>query len=141
MKARATVGETFEREVHFDRQSIADFARLAGDANPVHHDEEYAASTRFGGLIASGAHTTSLLMSLTATHFSQGGAMLGLDFKFRFTRPVREGDVITLWWQVVALRPAAAFGGEIVLLAGRARRSDGTVAVKAAGKVLLCAAL
>ena len=135
---RGSVGETFEREVHFDARMISEFARLAGDANPVHHDDEYAARTRFGRVIASGAQTSSLLMSLTASHFSKGGAMLGLDFKFRFKRPILADDTLVLWWQVVALRQAEALGGEIALLAGRATRSDGVDAVKAVGKVLLC---
>jgi len=138
MVTRTFVGETFERDVHFDLETIAEFARLAGDANPVHHDEAHAAGTRFGRVIASGAQTTSLLMSLTATHFSRSGAMLGLDFKFRFKRPVLADETLTLWWQVVALRPAEALGGEIALLAGRARKADGVDAVKAVGKVLLC---
>ena len=41
---------------------IASFAALTGDSHPIHYDEEYARSTRFGRPIVHGLH----LMALTA---------------------------------------------------------------------------
>ena len=55
--------------------------------NPVHHDSEVAAKSRFGRLIASGPHTTAHLLALTASHFSKHGAMLGLEFRVLVRRP------------------------------------------------------
>ncbi|WP_370362795.1 MaoC/PaaZ C-terminal domain-containing protein [Desulfopila sp. IMCC35008] len=50
---------------------VSDFANGVGDINPSHHDHEFAKNTRFGRLTASGPHTTALLLSLTASHFSK----------------------------------------------------------------------
>src|SRR5262249_62125449 len=88
--------------------------RRAGDGNPIHHDPVYAAGTRFGRPIASGAQTTGLLMGLTATHFSRESAMLGLDFWFRFRRPVFVDETVRLEWLVIAVRPAPRLGGHVV---------------------------
>src|SRR5712691_4878921 len=92
--------DRFSTVVALTPASVADFARSVGDENPVHHDEGFAAQTRFKRVIASGTQTTGLLMALTASHFSQRGAMLGLEFWFRFRKPVFADEVIRLEWLV-----------------------------------------
>ena len=83
---RAYAHERFSRRVTLTRESVGDYAHAVGDTNPVHHDAEFAAATRFGRPIASGTHTTALLLALTASHYSQRGAMLGLEFWVRFRK-------------------------------------------------------
>jgi len=131
-----TVGERFGSRVCLDARSVSRFATAAGDGNPIHHDAAYAARTRFGGLIVSGPQLTALLMGLSATRFSRGQAMLGLDFRFRFVRAARVDEELSLWWEVVAAREKASLGGELVWLAGKAVGPEGDV-VKAVGKVLV----
>jgi acyl dehydratase len=79
-------GERFTSEVTLSPSSVAAYALLAGDTNHVHRDPEFARSTRFGRPIASGTHTTALLLGLTASHFSKEAAMVGLEFWVRFRR-------------------------------------------------------
>jgi len=129
--------DRFAAEITLRPDEVADYARRAGDGNPIHHDPVYAAGTRFGRPIASGAQTTGLLMGLTATHFSRGSAMLGLDFWFRFRRPVFADETVRLEWLVIAVRPAAKLGGDIVELRGRLRNAAGETAVGAKGRVLV----
>jgi len=117
------------------------FARVVGDPNPLHHDADFAATTRFGRVLASGPQTTAHLMALTASHFSKRGAMLGLEFWFRFRRPVYADETITLEWLVVALKESSRLGGEIVDLRGRIRKQNGETAVGAKGRVLVTANL
>ncbi|WGT61277.1 MaoC family dehydratase [Variovorax paradoxus] len=74
-------GYRFSRTHAFDEEQVRKFAEAAGDDNPLHHDAEFARGTRFGGLIASGTHTTSLLMGLTASHFAKKGNVLGINFR------------------------------------------------------------
>src|SRR5258708_26719301 len=64
-------------------------------------------------------------MGLTATDFSRGTAMLGLDFWFRFRRPVFADETVRLEWLVVAVRRAPRLGGAIVELRGRLRNAAG----------------
>jgi acyl dehydratase len=129
--------DRFAAEVTLTPEAVVDYARRAGDGNPVHSDPAYAAGTRFGRLIASAAQTTGLLMGLTATHFSRETAMLGLDFWFRFRRPVFADETVRLEWLVVAVRPAPKLGGDVVELRGRLRNAAGETAVGAKGRVLV----
>jgi hypothetical protein len=43
-------GERFSSEVTLTPAAVAAYAHAAGDSNPVHHDPEFASSTRFGRL-------------------------------------------------------------------------------------------
>ena len=134
---RARPKERFSSEIRLTPETVSASARTLGDLNPLHHDAEFAVDTRFGGRIASGAHTSALLMSLTATHFSKTGAMLGLEFSFRFRRPVFADETVRLEWLVVRVRPSKKLGGEIVDLRGRLLSESGETAVGAKGSVLL----
>jgi len=130
-------GERFASEVTLTPTTVADYARAAGDTNPVHHDTEFARSTRFGRLIASGTHTTALLLGLTASHFSQRGAMVGLEFWVRFRRAIYADERIRLEWLVIRVTANQKLGGDVVELRGRIRGQDGTTAVGAKGRVLV----
>jgi acyl dehydratase len=97
--------ERFSSEVTLTPSMVGAYANAAGDDNPVHRDAEFAASTRYGRLIASGTHTTALLLGLTASHFSKKGAMVGLEFWVRFRRPIYADETILLEWLVVKVTP------------------------------------
>lgn len=141
--SRVHRGERIGKRLRLSERAVSRFARLAGDANPIHHDRVHARGTRFGGIVVSGPQLSSLLMGLTATHFSRPGpgglarAMLGLDFRFRFRRAVRAEEALELSWEVVAVRAKESLGGTLAFLAGRVRNAAGEDAVKAVGKVLV----
>ena len=82
--------------VEVSEQDILDFARRY-DPQPMHVDKAAAASGPFGGLIASGWHTGSLMMQMLVRHFVPLGnlASPGLD-ELRWLRPVRPGDRLSL---------------------------------------------
>jgi 3-hydroxybutyryl-CoA dehydratase len=129
--------ERFSRTVQMTPADVSAFAHAVGDSNPLHHDAEQAAHSHFGRLIASGTQTTGYLMALTASHFSQRGAIIGLDFSFRFHRPVYADEIITLEWLVVSVKDVASLGGQVVQLVGRVQNADGKTAVGAKGHVLV----
>jgi len=116
---------------------VGAYARAAGDDNPVHHDPRFAASTRYGRVIASGTHTTALLLGLTASHFAKKGAMVGLEFWVRFRRPIYADETIRLEWLVVKVTPNEKLDGDVVDLRGRIKGEDGRTAVGAKGRVLV----
>jgi len=134
---RAWPRERFSSEVTLTPTAVAEYARAAGDTNPVHHDPAFAAATRYGRLIASGTHTSALLMGLTASHFSQRGAMVGMDFWLRFRRPIYADETIRLEWLVIKVTPNARLKGEIVELRGRIKGEDGKTSLGAKGRVLV----
>jgi acyl dehydratase len=129
--------DRFSTEVTLDPSLVTEFARAAGDPNPVHHDRAFAATTRFGRPIASGTHTTALLLGLTASHFSRGASMVGLEFWVQFRRPVFADETIRLEWLVIKVTANARLGGDIVELRGRIKGQDGQTAVGAKGRVLV----
>ncbi len=129
--------ERFSAQVSFDPGTVSAFANSVGDTNPVHHDAELAAQSRFGRLIASGPQTTAHLLALTASHFSERGAMLGLEFWVRFRRPIYADETITLEWLVVSVKHSERLNGEVIDLRGRIRKENGETAVGAKGRVLV----
>jgi 3-hydroxybutyryl-CoA dehydratase len=133
----ASPHERFSSRVTLTPALVAEYARAVGDTNPVHHDPAFAAASRYGRLIASGTHTTALLLGLTASHFSRAGSMVGLEFWVRFRRPVFADETVVLEWLVVKVTPNARLRGDIVELRGRIRGEDGQTALGARGRVLV----
>ena len=129
--------ERFSAEVQLTPGEVSTYAASVGDDNPVHHDARHAAGTRFGRPIASGTHTTALLLGLTASHYSKRGAMLGLEFWVRFRKAIFADEAIKLEWLVVKVTPNAKLGGDVVELRGRIRNQLGQTALGAKGRVLV----
>ena len=100
------VGEVFEfGEYVVDEQELVEFGR-AYDPQPFHTDAEAARKTHFGGLIASGWHTCSMLMRLMVDNYISPAASLGspgID-QIRWTQPVRPGDRLNARATVVETR-------------------------------------
>jgi 3-hydroxybutyryl-CoA dehydratase len=129
--------DRFSCEITLTPESVANYARAAGDRNPVHFDPAFAAGTRYRRLIASGTQTTALLLGLTATHFSKDTSMVGLEYWVKFRRPVFADERIRLEWLVIKVTRNARLGGEIVDLRGRVRGGDGQTSIGAKGRVLV----
>lgn len=68
------------------------------DPQSYHVDPEAAAQTHFGGLVASGWHTGSMMMRLLALNYLAPESSLGSPGieTLRWPRPVRPGDVLTV---------------------------------------------
>ena len=131
------VGERVARRVRFDAEAIRRFATLCGDMNPLHHDAEAAAASRFGTLIASGPHVVALMLGLDATFLSERGESLGLGFDFRFVKAVPAGTELTLEWTVSECRRTERGSGHVVSVEGRAVDDEGVVFVEGRGDNLL----
>lgn len=97
------VGDSASRTKTITDADVQDFARASGDTNPVHLDEEYAATTRFGKRIAHGMLTGSLISAVLGNDLPGNGSIyLGQEFKFK--APVFIGDTITATVEVTAYR-------------------------------------
>jgi 3-hydroxybutyryl-CoA dehydratase len=129
--------ERFSSEVTFNPAMVAAYARAAGDDNPIHHDPGFAAASRYKRLIASGTHTTALLLGLTASHFSKQASMVGLEFSVRFRRPVFADETVRLEWLVIKVTANEKLGGDVVELRGRIKNQSGETALGAKGRVLV----
>ena len=88
---RLEPGEWFE----LGQQRINEFAECTEDRQFIHIDEEKAAQTPFGGTIAHGFLTLSMLSHIaTQNGVSPEGVVMGINYGFdkvRFLAPVRAG--------------------------------------------------
>ena len=69
------------------------FAGVSTDINPAHLDEEYAKGTQFGGRIAHGMLSASLLSAVLGTRLP-GPGVIYMSQSLRFMAPVRIGDTV-----------------------------------------------
>lgn len=78
-----------------DKDEVIAFAK-AYDPQPFHIDEEAAASSPYGGLIASGWHTAAMVMRMLVDNVLADAASLGSPGleELRWVRPVRPGDTL-----------------------------------------------
>ncbi|HKG47759.1 MAG TPA: MaoC family dehydratase [Pyrinomonadaceae bacterium] len=89
-----SVGDSAEVTKTIEQSDIDAFARVTGDHNPVHVDEEFAKTTRFGRRIAHGMLTASLISAVLANKLpGEGSVYLGQTLKF--VAPVFPGDEVT----------------------------------------------
>lgn len=130
-------GLRFHQHKKLDPAMVARFAREAGDMNPLHHDLATAKRSPYKGLIASGPHTTSLLMGVVATRFSEVGPMVGLEFSFRFRKAIMADEEIKIELLVVNVTENVKLNGSLIDLRGRVLKEDGSTALGAKGLILL----
>ncbi len=97
-----TVGQTAEYSKTVTSDDVMSFAKITGDFNPVHVDEDAAAKTRFGGRIAHGMLSAGLVSAAIANGLPGSGSIY-LGQSLRFTAPVRIDDTITVKLAVTEL--------------------------------------
>lgn len=108
--AEPNLGKTFDQikigdsASHIRTISAEDidlYAKITDDYNPIHMDEEYAKRTVFGGRIAHGTITLGLSAPVIGMKLpGQGCALLSISSDF--IRPVKIGDTITAFAEVIA---------------------------------------
>ncbi len=87
-------GDSAEITKTIEQADVDAFAGVTGDHNPIHVDEAFAKTTRFGRRIAHGMLTASLISSVLANKLpGEGSVYLGQTLKF--VAPVFPGDEIT----------------------------------------------
>src|SRR6202011_6403348 len=83
---------------------VVGFAEVTGDRNPIHLSEHFAARTTFGGRIAHGLYTASLIAALLGTRLPGPGAIY-ISQTLNFRAPVRIGDQVDVTVTVAELIP------------------------------------
>src|ERR1041384_4087333 len=91
---RFSVGDSAEITKTINDADVDAFADVTGDHNPIHVDEAFAKTTRFGRRIAHGMLTASLISSVLANKLpGEGSVYLGQTLQF--VTPVFPGDEVT----------------------------------------------
>jgi 3-hydroxybutyryl-CoA dehydratase len=97
------VGETASMSKTITDDDIHAFADLVGDHNPVHLDDSFAQTTRFGRRIAHGMLSASLISALLANKLPGQGTVY-LSQSLKFVAPVFPGDTVTARATVTQIR-------------------------------------
>lgn len=126
MGARASCTKTFTDE------DVRQFAQITGDKNPIHLDESYAASSRFGRRIVHGILTAGLISQLLGNELPGRGTLyMGQTLKFK--APVFLGDIVTATVEVVKIRADRG----IITLDTTCTNQDGEVVLEGEAVVML----
>ena len=113
--------ETYAKVV--SSNDVVGFAEISGDRNPIHLSEHFAAHTPFGGRIAHGLYTASLISAVIGTRLPGPGAIY-LSQTLNFRAPVKIGDTVVASVEVaeivdkgrrVKLACLCKVGGTVVL--------------------------
>lgn len=83
-------GQKFELEFSYSAKDVADFAAITGDNNPLHLDEEYAATTVFKKPIIHGFLGGAIFSRILGTLFPGEGTIY-LSQSLQFKRPMFTG--------------------------------------------------
>lgn len=94
--------------VEMSQERINQFAEATGDHQFIHVDEEKAKMTPFGGTIAHGFLTLSMIPYLGANSdlLKVDGVKMGVNYggnKTRFINPVRSGKRIRGHWKLLEM--------------------------------------
>lgn len=87
------VGMSAELAKTITEADIVLFAGVSMDSNAVHMDEEFGRSTPFGGRIAHGMLSASLLSAVLGNRLP-GPGVIYMSQSLRFRAPVRPGDTV-----------------------------------------------
>lgn len=100
-------GDKVETSAEITEKTIALFAEMSGDYNPMHMDDEFAKGTRYGKRIAHGMISAALISKALAMHL---GAGVYLQQSLKFKSPVFIGDVLTVKLHVTKTRDEKGIG-------------------------------
>ena len=93
------IGDKTEFTKQITEQDVILFAKVSGDDNPVHLDEEYAKGTMFKQRIAHGFLVGSLISAAIAKNLPGNGTIY-LNQNLKFTAPVYLNDIITAYLEI-----------------------------------------
>ena len=104
----ASVGQTFVSHWFVvDQDRIDAFAKVTEDEQFIHVDPEQAGATPFGGTVAHGFLTLSLLSPMAYSTLPKvKGATMGVNYGFdrvRFLHPVRSGSRVRAHFLLTAV--------------------------------------
>jgi len=129
---RFKAGDTASITKTITDEDIRKFADASGDHNPLHLDEEFAKTTRFGRRIAHGMLSASLISAVIAGDLPGEGSIY-LAQTLQFVAPVFPDDTVTAKVTIVSQREDKP----IVKLATVCTNQHGEVVVKGEATVLI----
>ena len=94
------VGVKTKFTVQINESTINEFARISGDHNPLHMDEQYTAKTQFGKRVCHGMLLASFFSRLVGMYMP-GKNALYFSQTLNFQSPCFVGDKVTIEGEVI----------------------------------------
>ena len=101
--AEIKLGDSATVSHGLSKAELEGFAAVSGDFNPIHLDEEFAKTTRFGKRIAHGMLSGAFISAVLGYELSER-KILYLSQTMKFTAPVFIGDTVTSTATVTNIR-------------------------------------
>ena len=131
MSQAPNVGFKASETIRITDKMVRQFAEVSGDHNPIHLDEEYAKTTRFGHRIAHGMILGAITSRLLNEKIGSGGIYLAQSLKFK--NPVRIDEEIVFELEVKKIHKTRGFG----TVETNARRLNGEFVMKGEATIML----
>jgi len=87
----------------FVEDDVLNFAKITGDNNPIHLDEEYASKTRFQKRLVHGILVSGLISAVLGMQIPGPGSIY-ISQSLNFKAPVFIGDTITVTATMLTIR-------------------------------------
>jgi 3-hydroxybutyryl-CoA dehydratase len=126
------IGDRFSTERHVTDELVRKFAEVSGDYNPIHLDEDFAKTTRFGRRIAHGMLSGAFISAILGNEF-KNRKIVYLSQSMKFTAPVYLDDTVTATATVTNIREDKG----IVTLATVCTNQNGETLVKGEAVVMV----
>ena len=97
-------GDVYSEAIVFRQEDVQVFAEITGDTNPIHINEEYAASSAYGRTLVHGMYAASCFSRVLGTKFPGEGTVT-ISRTFTFVRPVFVGETYTMTFKVLEIDP------------------------------------
>ena len=97
------IGDKYSTSREVTDDLIRKFAEVSGDYNPIHLDEEFAKTTRFGRRIAHGMLSGAFISAVLGGEFKER-KIVYLSQTMKFTAPVFLGDTVTATATIANIR-------------------------------------
>lgn len=97
------IGDTFAITRQVTDELVRDFARVSGDHNPLHLDDEFAATTRFGRRIAHGMLSGAFISAVLGFELSER-KIVYLSQTMKFVAPTFIDDTVTTRGTIIKIR-------------------------------------
>jgi len=101
------------------------FCRLTRNTQPLHLDEDYARTTRFGQIVVNGLYTFAASVGMSVGDLTEGTLVANLAYEdVVHPAPVFPGDTIRVTSEVLEARPSSKPGRGVVTLRHRVFNQD-----------------
>jgi 3-hydroxybutyryl-CoA dehydratase len=126
------IGDTFTVQKEVTDELIRKFADVSGDHNPIHLDEEFAKTTRFGKRIAHGMLGASFISAVLGYKLSEQKVVY-LSQNLKFIAPVFIGDTVTAKAVVKEIREDKP----IITIETTCENQNGELLITGEGKIMV----